>query len=318
MEINTSLLEEFEKTINTIHPERGKIPINMLGFGEISLVFELVADPRIAYKRLPIFDTETQVQRHMLAYKRYRQILKRLEISVPLEDSVWFRSEKGNIVLYCAQEKIPVETIGNKIIHQLSKEEVELLIHLIMREMQKIWAFNNRSKTFKVGLDGQISNWAVKGYNPRKPQISEGDELIYFDTSTPMFRINNVDAMEPVLFLKSAPFFLRWLLKALFLDDVVGRYYDLRLVTIDLIANFFKEQLPQLIPGLIKIINDFFSNEVAELNITPITYKEVHDYYEEDKQIWVIFQNARLIDRYIQTKLFRKQYDFYLPEKIKR
>ncbi len=318
MEINTGLLEKFEKTIDTIHPERGKIPINMLGYGEISLVFELVSEPDIAYKRLPIFDTETQVQRHISAYKVYRQILERLGISVPLEDAVWFWSQKGNIVLYCAQKKVPTETIGNKIIHQLSEEEIKILVLLIMREMNKIWAFNDRSKTFKVGLDGQISNWAVMNYNPRNPQISEEDKLLYFDTSTPMFRINNVDAMEPILFLKSAPFFLRWLLKALFLEDVVGRYYDLRLVTIDLIANFFKEQLPKLIPGLIKVINDFFLDEAAELNITPITYKEIHDYYEEDKQIWVIFQNARLIDRYIQTKLFRKQYDFYLPGKIER
>lgn len=133
-----------------------------------------------------------------------------------------------------------------------------------------------------------------------------------------MFRINNVDAMEPVLFLKSAPFFLRWLLKALFLEEEIGMYYDLRLVTIDLIANFFKEQLPELIPRLIEVINEFFSQEAEELNIIPLTYKEIREYYEEDKRIWFIFQNARRFDRYIQTKFFRKQYDFYLPGKIER
>ncbi len=318
MKINMDLLQKFEETIDTIHPERGKVPIMILGYGEISLVFELVAEPNIAYKRLPIFDTKTQVQRHISAYKMYHKILERLGISVPLEDTVWFYSQKSNIVLYCAQEKIPTETIGNKIIHHLSGEEVETLVLLVMRQMLKVWSFNQRSKSLKVGLDGQISNWAVVGNNPQNPQVTEEDQLIYLDTSTPMFRINNVDAMDPVLFLKSAPFFLRWLLKALFLEDVVGRYYDFRLVTIDLIANFFKEQLPNLIPGLIKVINDFFSDEAEKLDITPIAYKEIHDYYEEDKQIWVIFQNARLIDRYIQTKLFRKQYDFYLPGKIKR
>jgi len=34
--------------------------------------------------------------------------------------------------------------------------------------------------------------------------------------------------------------------------------------------------------------------------------------------IWVIFQNARKIDRYIKTKLTHKKYNFYLPGKIKR
>ena len=32
MEINIELLKEFEKTLDTIHPERGKIPIKILGF----------------------------------------------------------------------------------------------------------------------------------------------------------------------------------------------------------------------------------------------------------------------------------------------
>ena len=71
MKINMELLQKFEDTIDTVHPDRRKIPINLLGCGEISLVFELVDEPSIAYKRLPIFETETQVQRHIFAYKNY-------------------------------------------------------------------------------------------------------------------------------------------------------------------------------------------------------------------------------------------------------
>ena len=320
MKIDRNLLQKFENTIDTIHPERGKIPINILGYGEISLVFELVNDNQpIAYKRLPIFDTELQVNRHIRVYDAYHQILKRLGLSLPPHNAVWIQSQKGNIVLYCAQEKVLNETVGHKILHHsITREEIHTLILLIMREQHKIWAFNDRSKTLKVGLDGQISNWAVVGYNPLDPHISEDDKLMYLDTSTPMFRKHGIEAMEPILFLKSAPFFLRWLLKALFLEEVVDRYYDWRLVTIDLVANFFKEQRPELIPGVLKVINNFFLEEAAELDIHPLTFEEVKKYYDEDKQIWVIFQNTRRLDRFIQTKLFRKQYDFYLPGKIER
>lgn len=70
MDINKSLLEEFERTIDIIHPEKGKIPIKILGYGKISLVFELVNDVfPIAYNRLTIFDTESQVQRHIKVYR---------------------------------------------------------------------------------------------------------------------------------------------------------------------------------------------------------------------------------------------------------
>ena len=63
MNVNVETLKEFERTIDTIHPEKGKIPIKILGFGEISLVFEILNDPaHLAYKRIPIFDNEQQVK----------------------------------------------------------------------------------------------------------------------------------------------------------------------------------------------------------------------------------------------------------------
>jgi hypothetical protein len=133
-----------------------------------------------------------------------------------------------------------------------------------------------------------------------------------------MFRKEGVEAMEAELFLKSAPSFLRFLLKAFFLQEVIDRYYDWRLVTIDLVANFFKEQKSEIIPRLIKRINRFFEEEASEFEIEPLTFEEVQKYYKSDKRIWVIFQNARRFDRFIKTKILRKEYDFYLPDKIKR
>jgi hypothetical protein len=181
-----------------------------------------------------------------------------------------------------------------------------------------VWNFSKTHKSLDLGLDGQISNFAVIGYNSNNPHITPETKLIYFDTSTPMFRINGKEAMEAVLFLKSAPSFLRWLLKALFLGETVGRYYDWRKVAIDLVANFFKEQKPELIPDLIKIVNRFFSEEASEFDIAPITIEEVQKYYKSDKDMWVIFQSVRRFDRTLKTKIFRKTYDFYLPAKIKR
>jgi len=320
MKINTDLIVKLEETIDTIHPERGEIPIKILGFGEISLVFELVDDPeKVAYKRLPIFDNEKQVKRHINAYNEYNRILKEdIGLNVPDYGALWLKGPTGGIVLYCAQEKIPPESIGNRIIHELNNNDVKKLVLLVMRELKKVWAFNKDNVNINVGLDGQISNFSLLGYDPSNPKISENAKLLYVDTSTPMYRINEVEAMEAILFLKSAPSFIRWLLKALFLQEVMDRYYDWRLVTIDLIANFFKEQKPEIIPGLLKVVNKFFADEVNEFNIEPITFEEVHSYYKNDKMIWVVFQAFRKFDRFLKTKLFRKKYDFYLPEKIER
>jgi hypothetical protein len=320
MKIDIELLKEFEKTLDTVNPERGKIPIKILGFGEISLVFEILNDPaHLAYKRIPIFDNEKQVKRHIWAYKEYCRILsKEIGLNLPLSDAIWFKNEKDEIKFYCIQQKIDPEAVGNKVIHQISDNEIETLVILAMRELKKVWTLNKENKSLDVGLDGQISNFVVVDYDHHNPKINDTSKLLYLDTSTPMFRKNTIEAMEAELFLKSAPSFLRFLIKALFVQEVVDRYYDWRLVAIDLIANFFKEQKPDIIPRLIRRINQFYREEAKEFNIEPITFEEVHKYYKNDKMIWVIFQNARRLDRFLKAKLFKKNYDFYLPEKIKR
>ncbi|UCD01394.1 MAG: hypothetical protein JSV23_11045 [Promethearchaeota archaeon] len=320
MKINIELLKDLERTIDTINPEKGKIPIKILGYGEISLVFEIVDDPlHLAYKRIPIFDSVRQVKRHVWAFDTYNRILREdLGIILPEQEAIWFKDEEGKIQFYIIQQKVDTEAVGNHVIHNVSDQEVETLILLAMREMKKIWMLNKTNENLDLGIDGQISNFVVLDYNPNNPKIDETKKLLYLDTSTPMFRKNGAEAMEAILFLKSAPSFLRFLLKALFLQEVLDRYYDWRLVTIDLLANFFKEQKPEIIPLLIRRINRFFKEEAIDFNIEPITIQEVQKYYKSDKTIWVAFQNTRRIDRYIKTKLFRKKYNFYLPGKIKR
>ena len=320
MKIDIEVLKKLEKSIDTSNPEKGEVPIKILGYGEISLVFELLNNPeQIAYKRIPIFDNETQVERHIWAYNEYNRILNEdVGLNLPEYDVAWFKDDEGKIQFYCIQEKIPSESVGNRVIHDLSTEDIETLILLVMREIKKVWSYSKNHKIIDLGLDGQISNFSIKGYDPNNPKVDFNTKLLYLDTSTPMFRINGIEAMEGVLFLKSTPWFLSPLVKAAFLDEVIDRYYDLRLVIIDLIANFYKEQRPELIPGIIRLINNFFKDEASEFNMEPITFIEVDKYYKNDKMIWVIFQNARKIDRYIKTKLTHKKYNFYLPGKIQR
>lgn len=320
MNIDIELLKKLEKSINTESPETGEVPIKVLGYGEISLVFELLEDPaNLAYKRIPIFDNEKQVKRHIWAYNEYNRLLKdEVGLNLPQYDIAWFKDDKDKIQFYCVQEKINPESVGNKVIHKISNQEIEILVLLAMREMQKVWNYSKQHKAIDLGLDGQISNFALINYNINRPRVDTESKLYYLDTSTPMFRINSKEAMEAVLFLKSAPSFLRWLLKALFLEETVGRYYDWRKVTIDLVANFFKEQKSELVPNLIRLVNNFFKEEAPEFEIEPISLEEVQKYYKSDANMWVIFQSVRRFDRYLKTKLLKKQYDFYLPGKIKR
>ena len=99
MKIDIELLKELERTIDTVNPEKGKIPIKILGFGEISVVIEILNDPEnLVYKRMPIFKNEKQVKKHEFVVKKYCDILQnRLKINIPENDIVWFKDEKGQI-----------------------------------------------------------------------------------------------------------------------------------------------------------------------------------------------------------------------------
>ena len=65
MKIDIELLKELERNIDPLNPEKGKIPVKVLGSGEISVVIEIPGDPEnLVYKRMPIFKNEKQVQKH--------------------------------------------------------------------------------------------------------------------------------------------------------------------------------------------------------------------------------------------------------------
>jgi hypothetical protein len=194
---------------------------------------------------------------------------------------------------------------------------VRLLFLCVLRELKKVFTCNRARPSLNFGIDGQISNWAMKNYGEGKP-VTEKTELFYIDTGTPLIRKDGIEQLNPELFLRSTPSFMVWLIKLLFLEEVMTRYYDFRKVTIDLIANFYKEQRPDFIPMLIETANRFFAGEEAQSGIAPVTEKEIVSYYREDATIWRVYLAFRKIDRYLHLKILGKPYVYILPEKIKR
>lgn len=320
LHINVELLKQFEKGLNPRFPEKSVIPARVLGYGEISTVLELESERELACKRLPMFKTEEEARNYQALYKEYVEVLgNRIGLQVVPSDTVQFAVEdKGRVVVYIIQEKLPAEAIGHHAIHLIPPDDVRKLVLAVLREIRKVFNFNREHRgELEVGFDGQISNWAIIGFDPAAPKLTGDVELVYFDTSTPLMRKNGEEQLDPELFLRSAPSFLVWIIRLLFLEDVMTRYYDLRQVVVDLIANFYKEQRPELIPALIETINGFFSAEIREGEFKPITEKEVRDYYREDAWIWRIYLAFRKMDRSLRG-LLGKEYPYVLPEKIKR
>lgn len=313
--IDINLLKQFEHQLDPRFPEKNA---KVLGYGEISTVLE-IGNSGLAYKRMPMFNTDDEVAAYTRAFDEYVRLL-RDEVGIRViasELATFKRDDTQRIIAYMAQEKLPARSIGNSLIKNLSEKDAVRLTNAILREFKKIFVFNQKNAgKLALGIDGQFSNWAVENLETDTSLPAE-IRLIYFDINTPLWRKEGIEQLNTELFLRSAPSFLRWVLRLFFLQDVVGRYYDLRKVAIDLLANLYKEKRLELIPTLIEIVNKFFAEELSEANTKPLTAKEIGDYYREDAFIWRIYLAFRKIDRALHGVLGR-DYPYILPERVER
>jgi hypothetical protein len=308
--VDLDFLRRFEAGLDPARPERSAIPAQVLGYGEISAVIACDAgNPALAYKRMPLFENEAEAEEYVALYEEYTAVLAQAGLSPIPGKMVWLPKAKGRgAVIYLLQPKLAAAAIAPAALQSLDPAGARALFAAVLDEFAKVFAFNaaNRAE-LEIGFDGQLSNWAVAGFDPIR--------LVYFDTGTPLLRRNGREQINAEIFLRSAPSFLAWLLKRLFLADVVGRYYDGRKVCIDLLANLYKEQRPDLIPEVAALCNERWAGEIG--TFPAITPAEVRDYYREDAFIWRFYLGARRSDRALHH-LLRKPYPHILPGNIKR
>lgn len=319
--IQSDLLVEFERNLDPLHPECSPIPCQILGYGEISTVFEIDVDGLrdLAFKRMCIFETLEEALAYADIYQTYnRRLESDIGLQLPPYGYALMGGENTRPTFYIIQKRLTPESVGNQALHRFSSAEIIQLFRMVLRELHKVWKFNQAHEGFQVGIDGQISNWALEDFNADSPVLNEATALLYLDTSTPLFHQQGVEQLNPELFLRSAPPYLVWILRLLFVKDVMTRYYDPRKVIVDLIANFYKEQRSELIPELVANANEFIGSEAAELNIPAIAIKEVSGYYREDEIIWRLYLSMRRFDRFVRSSVLHRDYPYILPGKIKR
>jgi hypothetical protein len=306
MDIDRDLLTRFESGLDPQNLKESSVPAVILGYGEISTVFQIGECAGIAYKRMPLFRDTASAERYAAQFLEYCNLIAESGLKLPESRTGIVALPGRPVVLYIAQKILPPERFAHKLIHLLDSRETGKMIEKILLQIELVWSFNRKKKPlFELALDGQLSNWVVSE--------NESDGLYFVDTSTPLYRKDGVEQLDPELLLQSAPGFLRWILRLFFLKDVMNRYYDRRQVCIDLAANLFKEQKPEMVPAAVEIMNG-----ISFGRGNPLTAEEVKKYYSTDRKIWALFLAFRRIDRFITTKIMRKRYEFILPGKIKR
>lgn len=307
---------------------REKAGLRIIGYGEISTVMQVekgnyldesfrrvhVDESRWIWKKMPPFPDVESVKVFNRQYIEYRELLVNdVGIRVPPQILSYFPRE-GFCAVYAGQQRVDAELVCSTLIKRLQGKEAETLFLLVLWELLKVYHFNVSDERIKIGIDGQLSNWVLEPHE--KGRVSHNDSLLYIDTSTPLYRINGKEQLNTEIFIKNAPSFLRLFIKIFFLKEVVDRYYDIRSVIIDIIANLHKEKRPDLIDYFIKIANEFMNGK--GISSQPITRAEIDKYYKSDAFIWRFFQFSRRVDKFIIEKILRKKYHYRLPDKIER
>ncbi|MCU0600527.1 MAG: DUF6206 family protein [Desulfobacterales bacterium] len=314
MHVDPFLLEKFENRLDPAFPEKSGMPPTILGYGEISTTFSIEDMPGVAFKRMPPFDSSDQIKDYKTALDRYHSLLTD-QCQIPVSQYGFYEvtNRFGEQILYVAQPLLPKASIGNFILKNGGFSEMAVMVSRVTRHLLSVWQWNQDNNPHEsIALDGQISNWSFQFTDNRDCHV------VYFDITTPMFRINGRDQLDTEIFLKSCPSMLVWLVRWQFLQDVLDRYYDTRSVLIDLAANFHKEGRADLIEDAVSVINAKIDEHGLTGRIQPLTRAEIDAYYKNDAFIWSLFLALRRMDRAIKTRILRKRYNFILPGKIKR
>ncbi len=301
--------------------------VAVVGYGEISTVMRLDKknnlrrdiienESRWIWKKMPPFPAIDEVDGYLRLYEEYRLILtKDIGISVPEQTARYFKHDNYYLV-YAGQERVDENCIGNVLIKRLDEDNALRLLEKVLEKIVDVHAFNEHNREINIGIDAQLSNWALVSQTGSTPAIGDIDSVTYLDTSSPMIRLRGKEQVNTEIFIKSAASFLRPIIRAFFLQQVLDRYYDIRSVVIDIIANLYKEKRVDLIDCFIRSTNEFFKN--AGVSVKDICRKEIDEYYSNDAFIWRFYQASRKIDRFVTKNILRKQYMFRIPETIER
>jgi hypothetical protein len=185
--------------------------------------------------------------------------------------------------------------------------DLRALLRAVFAALERVWAANERVAAEPLlGLDAQLSNWASV------PRGTDSARLVYFDVSTPFVRRGGREMLDPEIGLRAMPAPIAWAVRRFALAEVVERYYDLRSVVRDLVANLIKEGARPALATALDEANRFLGR--ARAGERPIGADEVERYYRLDARIWRGFLTARRLHRAFRSRLLGRPYEYILPD----
>jgi hypothetical protein len=269
--------------------------LTVLGYGEITLVLGWPrGNPTVAAKRLPPFRDRRDAAAYGLLIEEYLEALDGHGVQ-PLRSE--FHLTPASLGTgwagYVVQPILPVSQLAPNVLATAGHDDGRLVLADVVGSIV-------RAVDPWVGLDGQLSNWAV---------VPEG--LRYLDVTTPLLNDSDGTARVDLRVLTSPlPAVARPLIRRFVAPGITARYHRCREVLIDLAGNLVKERLDRWVPTVLELANPHLDQ--------PLDEREVRRYYRGDALTWEILLRMRRSDRWWQRRVRRRPYGALLPRDVQR
>jgi hypothetical protein len=269
--------------------------LTILGYGEITLVLGWPrGNPTVAAKRLPPFPDRESAASYGELIEEYLGALADHGVR-PLRSE--FHLAPASLGTgwagYVVQPILPASQLAPIVLRTASAEEGRRLLADVVDAI--VQAVDPR-----VGLDGQLSNWAT---------APEG--LRYLDVTTPLLNDAHGGARVDLRVLTSPlPAATRPLVRRFVAPGITARYHRCRDVLLDLAGNLIKERLERWVPTVLELANPHLDQ--------PLDEREVQHYYRGDALTWELLLRMRRTDRWWQRRVRRRPYGALLPGDVQR
>ncbi len=268
--------------------------LDVIGYGEItSVVAWRGPDGSVAAKRLPAFRDGEGVSEYLTLLDDYLEGLQGAGIDVVPTTAERLVLDNGDVAVYLLQPMIDETLLGHQYLRNAPDSDAAALLDKVFDAVESAIGSG-------IGFDAQISNWALVD-----------DSVVYFDVTTPLLRDEaGRDRLDTGIFLASLPWPLRGVVRRFMVRGIIDEYFDVRTTILNLLAQFHKERLVELIPLALERAN-------ARLE-RPLTSGEVRSYYAKDARLWEFLQRLRRVDRWWHLRVLRRAYSFLLPGRVER
>lgn len=278
-------VSELEEIVLASLESRDDSALLVLGYGEISVALGWpITSPRFVCKRTPPFNP-AEFTHYSDLVTEYIAGIEARGLAVA-ETSIVRRDRGPQVISYLVQPMLDPASLGHNVLRAAEPDPNHPFLAALAETLGVV--------SSDLSIDAQVTNFSWSGSN-----------LTLVDVGTPFLwdpagrlRFDMKPFVRPLPAL-SRPLVARQMTR------LVTRWNDPRRVGLDIVANLHREGLPEWVDATVVALNRHLSGD-------PVTAEEARQLYEEDVKIWPLLKKLQAVERWWQTSVRRRSYDWFI------